>query len=422
MKPAGMLRFFSVGVVDQAVLSATNFVVGLLMLRRTDDADYGLFVLATTTFLLLVGAQNAVVTGPMSVLGAKHDDARRLAMVSTLLRLCFGFWLPLASLGALAFHFAPAAGIPPSAAMVGLAGSIAAVGVLLREVVRNLWMLYSLPRPLLGFELLYAGAYLLCAAIVTAHARPAAPVLVLALGGVSSLAALASWLHFRRKVGWSRQPLPGAFAQVWRLGRWALLGSAVTWLQTQGFYYLVTAMRGVEAVAGLAAARLLLMPVNLMITGVGQLLLPMGTRWLVVAGHRTLLRNLLLLAMTILASAAIYFLLLWLMREFVVVEILKRDPRQLETPMLLWGAVFALVALRSMAQIAPQAMERFDALARLAVLAAALSLLGGWLGIRAFGANGALLGLILGESVDLVGIVYLVRRELRTRAGRAADG
>ncbi len=408
-----MLRFFSAGVIDQAVLSATNFAVGLLLLRRTDDADYGLFVLATTSLALLVGAQGAAVSGPMSVLAPKRTEAEKLVMASSLVRLLLLFWLPVAALGALVFGFGERLGLGGAAASVGLAGAVAAVGVLMREAIRVLWMLYSLPRQLLGFDLLFAVVYLGAALVLSAGFRPAAPYVVLGLGAASAMAALLAWRHFARRIGWRADAIGASFRDAWRLGRWALAGSVITWMHSQGFYYVVTALRGVEAVSALAAARLLLMPVNLMITGVAQLLLPMGSRWLHEQGPGRLLRNLAILSTAVTAAAGVYFGLLWLVREWVFSVILKRDATQLDLPLLLWAGVFGLTCLRSFAMIALQALERFDRITYLAALSTTVSLGVGYWGILHHQAPGALIGLICGELVDLCGIVWLTRRELR---------
>lgn len=408
-----MLRFFSTGVIDQAVLSATNFAVGLLMLRRTDDADYGLFVLATSTFLLLVGAQGSAVCGPMTVLANKRSDAQRLAMVSQLLRLLLRAWLPLAAIGAAVFWMASGDWLGVPAATVGLAACVAAVGVLMREAMRAMWMLYSMPRALLGFDLLFTMAYLALALYLSAEYRPAAPWVVLGLGGASALAAWCSWRHFRRRLGWDPDGCDGAFAETWRLGRWALGGSIITWLHQQGFYYVVAALRGVEAVSGLAAARLLLMPVNLMITGVGQLLLPMASRWLAESGPARMFRHLAWLSAGVTVGAAVYFLVLWQLRGWVLVDVLKRDAASLDLSLLLWGVIFLLVGLRVFSQIGLQAMERFDALTKLAAVTATVSLSVGLVGIVWLDAPGALIGLIAGELLSVAGILWLSRREYR---------
>lgn len=411
----GLLRFFSLGVIDQALLSLTNFMVGLLMLRRTDDVDYGLFVLATSTFLLLVGVQNSVVCGPAAVIATKKAAPARLAMIGTLMTRQFVYWIPVCGFVLIGFWLAGELGYLESLQQrVGMIGAVAVLGVLLREFARELWLLYGHPRQLLWFDAAYAVVYLGAAYVLTGLAAPAVPWVLAGLGAAALVAGLSSWLAFRRLEGWPSSPYPGAMQEAWRLGRWGLSGCVVTWLHAQGFYYVVTALRGVESVSGLAAARLLLMPVNLMVNGVGQLLLPLATQWLSTQGARAMAQRIMALSMVMLVGTLGYFVVLWLTRDWLIAEVLKRDGVGMDPILLLWGGVFGLMSLRAMAMVVLQALERFDSLTYLAVLSAAVSLLVGYFGILRFDAPGALIGLIVGEAIDLIGILWLSVREVRS--------
>lgn len=411
----GLLRFFSLGVIDQALLSLTNFLVGLLMLRRTDDVDYGLFVLATSTFLLLVGVQNSVVCGPAAVIATKKAPDQRLAMIGTLMTRQFVYWIPVCGIALLGFWSAGELGYLDSVQQrVAMVGAAAVLGVLLREFARELWLLYGHPRQLLWFDAIYAVLYLGGAFVLTGLAAPATPWVIAGLGAAALVSGLSSWMAFRRKEGWPDQAYPGAMREAWRLGRWGLSGCVVTWLHSQGFYYVVTAMRGVESVSGLAAARLLLMPVNLMVNGVGQLLLPLATRWLADQGARAMAQRVLALALVMLMGTLTYFAVLWATREWLIAEVLRRNSVDMDVTLVLWGGVFGLMSLRAMAMVVLQALERFDSLTYLAIVSAAASLLVGYFGILSFGAPGALIGLIVGEAIDLTGILWLSVRQIRT--------
>jgi hypothetical protein len=76
---------------------------------------------------------------------------------------------------------------------------------------------------------------------------------------------------------------------------------------------------------------------------------------------------------------------------------------------LMWGAAFLVTTLRSFAMVVLQAQERFASLVFLALVSASSSLVVCWWGITHYGAVGSVLGIILGESVDLFGIIWLIR-------------
>ena len=92
-------------------------------------------------------------------------------------------------------------------------------------------------------------------------------------------------------------------------------------------------------------------------------------------------------------------------------DILKRDATGIDPILLLWGAVFAVMCIRSISMIALQAVERFDSITYLALISTPTSLVIGYWGIITIGPHGALLGLIAGELVDVVGIAWATRRE-----------
>ncbi|TAL57463.1 MAG: hypothetical protein EPN84_13675, partial [Legionella sp.] len=81
---ARWVKLFSSAVIDQAALSAANFLVGLLLIRHTSDADYGHYVLGFSTLLLLTGMQGAYIGGPLSVLAPRKTPEQRRLMLATL--------------------------------------------------------------------------------------------------------------------------------------------------------------------------------------------------------------------------------------------------------------------------------------------------------------------------------------------------
>ena len=72
--PASFVRLFGSTVVSQAVVSAASLLVGLILIRRQSDAQYGYYVLVTVTLLLLTGLQAAFIQPSMVVRLARFDE------------------------------------------------------------------------------------------------------------------------------------------------------------------------------------------------------------------------------------------------------------------------------------------------------------------------------------------------------------
>ena len=397
-------------------------IVGILLLRNTTDADYGLYVMAFSTLILAQGIQGALVEGPMMVIGAKKSEEQRRTLAGGLFGLIGWAITPLGLLAMLGFA---AAGwtqrLPAEIVMVGLAASLSVVALLFRDFLRHVFLLNSRPDFLLRSDAIYVALVILSAAIAAyCFAPEAAPVAVLGLGGAAVLALLYSYRLIATHIGWRAGGGVAAFMETWRLGKWGAVGCVVTWIRQQGFYYLLAALLSIEAVAAVAAVRLLIMPVNLLVTGVGQQLLPVASRWLSELGERALVLRALVIGSVLLTGALVYFALLWVLREWVMGDLLNRDTTGMDELLLLWGAVFGIMTVRHASMIVVQALERFDFLVYVSFVSTPASLLVGYWGITQYGAGGALLGLIAAELIDLSSNSCLILRRLWQRRSIAS--
>ena len=55
------IRMFSSALASQALLSATSFLVGLLLIRRTTDLQYGYYILVAGAILLATSLQASFI-------------------------------------------------------------------------------------------------------------------------------------------------------------------------------------------------------------------------------------------------------------------------------------------------------------------------------------------------------------------------
>ena len=55
------IRTFGTGLLIQGLLSGANFLVGLILIRRTNDLQYSYYVLATNALLLLTALQTSFI-------------------------------------------------------------------------------------------------------------------------------------------------------------------------------------------------------------------------------------------------------------------------------------------------------------------------------------------------------------------------
>jgi O-antigen/teichoic acid export membrane protein len=413
-------RLLGSAVVSQALLSAAGFAVGLLLIRRTSDLEYGSYILASSAILLLVSLQNAFFAPTLAVRMVRLDRAGRGALVDSLyvgqrgVLACAG-----AAIGAVALCLWWAGVLDRHAGALVLAGMLAALAVLHREFFRM--VLLARRRPLDVLRTDAAHVLLLLVGVFAATLTPAPAMLALAGLGVAALGSgVLLSAALTRHEAWRGEGAPGLVREIAPLAAWSTAGAAIHWTFSQGSIYVVAATLDVTAVAAIAATRLLLMPINLLSTGIGSLMLPLASGWLQRHGPQLLLRRLAVFALGVGVAALGYFVLLWWWREEIFAVVLRKQFDQRDALLLLWGLVFLVMVVRDQLVYLVAAQGRFRVLTLLTLASAAVSLTTGYLGMRVLGAPGALVGMLVGESVSVIGIVMLSLQRAPARVAAPA--
>jgi O-antigen/teichoic acid export membrane protein len=406
------LQMISSAMLGQALLSAGNFAVGLLLIRRAPHVQYGYYVLIITAVQLLTGLQMAFIQPSLVrclaaseragrrdfVGGAYRDQRRRLlfaAIAATFILLVL-WYVKL---------------VDASIAPIVLAAIFAALSTLYREYFRMVLLAYRIPLQALKVDVFYV--LMLCAGAYVAT-RTAAPAMVAALT-LGLAAAVGGWLLSRmvwRHEGWVIEGRPHVFTEMAPLGTWAVVGAAIHWSFAQGFIYIVAGTLGVSAVATISATRLLLSPVNLMSSGLGSMTFPTVSRWLQHHPVRDVFRRLSLLAGGIAALGALYVIVMWFFRDWIFTHVTKGHFEHRDTLLLLWSAVFLLMSVRDQMLYLPAACGRYRIMAWLTLATAIFSLVTCYVCMRMFGVVGALVGVLSGEAFNILGFVTLSLREI----------
>jgi O-antigen/teichoic acid export membrane protein len=403
-----LARLLSSAVLSQAVLSAASLVVGLVLIRHSSDAQYGTYVMASSAVMLLVSMQNSycypALASRLSWFGARQRADLVGGMHRELRAL---LWRVLGAAGALTLILASLHVLDVSSAalvLVTLAGAYAAMK---REYFRMVLFAYRRPDDVLRSDLLQA-ALVAGGAVVAVHsASPALMTLfLLALAALASALALAQALQ--RHEPWTQGAnAPPVLRQIAPQALWSTTGAAIHWTFSQGYVYLVAATLDISAVAAIAATRLLLMPVNLLSTGVGSLMLPVASGWLHHLGARTVVRRMGLLALGMTGLTLTYCALLWPARDWLFDVVLRKHPPQRDILLLLWGALCLVMVVRDQFVHVLVAQARFRSTSALTLLSAACALGASHQAMLAWGAPGALMGLLVGELTSLCGVVVL---------------
>jgi O-antigen/teichoic acid export membrane protein len=409
----GFLRMLGGSVAVQAVLSASNFAVGLMLVRRTADAQYGYYVLVTTAILLMTTMQGAYIFPPMvnrltradrqgraDLIGSLYRDQRRLiplASIFTALFALFLYWRGQLTL---------------QVAAIIAAATLAIIATLRREFMRLVLLANRRPNDVLYSDFFFCVLLIIGAAIATASPWPAA-----AAAFTLSLAALAGGTILAHRVWkfepWNKHAAPGMLWAIAPEGGWSSFGGVVHWIFSQGYNYVVAGFIDVSAVAALAATRLLIMPVTLLSTGVGSMMLPTASKWQTEHRAAKVLRRLLAFSVGMVVAAGFYMVIMWLARNWIFEVILHKHFAHRDLLLGLWCSVALVTTFRDQFLYFLVTRSRFRSTSWLTVASAIAALTVSLISLRVVGATGALYGLLTGELVNVGGIVWLSIREVR---------
>jgi O-antigen/teichoic acid export membrane protein len=408
-------RLFGSAIIMQAVLSATNLLVGLILIRETSNTDYGMYVLVTTASLLLSTLQSAFIQPPLVMRIARATLEERSELVGGVLKGQRRVWAALGIAGlAVTAVLRLTGAIDNNLTILGLAAVAALSAALYREFFRMVTLSYRRADDALKADACYGAMMLVGVPLSTLSPAPAVGALLVMCVSALAGGTILSRLLWRFEA-WNRQASPALLREMVPLGKWSALGAGTHWGFSQGYNYFVAALLDVGAVAVLAATRLLMMPINLLSSGISQLMMATASSWLINHGARVLLRRLMLFAAGLGALACCFFISIWFLRDWIFANVMNKHFEHTDVLVAAWSAVFLVMLVRDQLNFFPAACGLHRTQTFITAGAAVASLLVGHAVIRGMGVVGAPVAVLVGELVNVVGLLWLSRREIKRR-------
>jgi O-antigen/teichoic acid export membrane protein len=402
-------------VIDQGLVSGSNFFISVLLARWMSPEQYGAFALVFAIFLLLSTLYQCLLLEPMAVFGGSMYRHQLRGYVASLL------WIHLFVSGAI-FLLLGGSGLASlwaggSAFLPGafLGMGVAAPCILLFWLARRGFYLEMLPGHAALGGMLYCLALL--AGLGLAYAsRLLSPLSVLLVIGVAALVASAFlFARLRSRLGrTSGAPaLPETWQRHWIYGRWALAGAVASWIPAYIYFPLLSSLFGLARAGELKALMNIAAPLTQLQAAFSMLLLPYAARVQSQrknAGASGMSAKLTLAALAagVLYWAAILpfkgsvFQLLYSGKYTEVVDLLPI----VAVGSVLWAGTFgSSTVLRAIAS--PRLI--FVAYSASAVV----SVLVGIPAMHFFGLRGAIWGINLSDGLSFVALSILLRRTAR---------
>lgn len=398
-------------VFDQALISGSNFLLGIVLARRIHTIGYGAYALAFSAFSLLLVLDQAIILEPMSVFGgSKYRSSLRRYLGKLLnLQIVFGVvCLGLLVVSAVGVYLAEQSN-ELYFALIGIA--IATPAMLLLYFTRRALYVEYRSRTAAGGAvcycmLLFAGLWLVT------HAGVLSAFTAFLVMGVSALASSLLLLIYIRPAlkGISSESKPEVAKEHWVYGRWALAAALFTWMSWNVWYTILGSFSGLAASGTLRALINLAMPVIQSCAVLSLLVLPHTARIVHGEGWAGAKRQALIVGALFAAGATAYWLFV-LIFQTTIIGFLYSGRYADGARYLKW---LALASIASAATVGPVSALRALEKPSLVCAAFCISVLAGLTaGIPAthiYGIGGAIGGVLISSLLAIGIAVWLLVR------------
>jgi O-antigen/teichoic acid export membrane protein len=403
-------------VLDQGLISGSNFLAGILLARWLVPEQYGAYAVAFSVFVLLSLVYQSLVLEPMAVFGgSSYRDCLRGYLGSLL-------WIHLTISVAIVVIFGVSAIVAKEMSSV-LAGALAGVTITSPCVLvfwlarRSFYLELSASKAALG-ALVYSilsssGLFLLY------RYGLLSPFSAFALMGVAALGtAVYNFIRLRTMLRHSATAptVSESWRRHWSYGRWALASCVANWIPAYIYYPLLSTFGSMAHSGQLRALMNFTLPVEQIKTALALLFLPYLARVQARSGRSSVGVLSTKLTLVALGVAGAYWATILIFQHSLFHHLYSGRYSEVAHLLpavafgsIIWSACFgpanALRAMESPASV-------FVAYA----LATFLSLIIGIPASRAFGVSGAVWGGNLADVLSWVIVFVVLRRKISGRA------
>ena len=410
----GWLTKAVVAVLDQGLISGSNFLLGILLARWIGAEQYGAYALAFAMFILVSIVYQSLVLEPMSVFGPSvyHTVPKEYLGILVWQQMVLG--VAVFTVGAIAgiyFYARVSAQLGP--AVIGAA--IAGPCVLLFWFARRACYVELNPRRAVRGAILYMPL-LLGSVYVLLKLKLLSPFTAFAGMGFSALLTSAHLL-WRLKPALARDTQLPSLREVsrrhWDYGRWALAAAVFFWIPWNLCYPLVTKFWGLAETGSLRALLNLALPITQTYSALTLLFMPYTARLGQQEGWPAMKKQAVRIGGVYAVGACVYWLLLYAFSRQVVHFLYAGRYTEI-IPLLPWVGLSSIIGGALMGPtIVIRAMQSPASVCWIYLWSSAVTAGLGTPAIRAWGVRGAIVALVLSSFAALFSGYLTLRVRIR---------
>jgi O-antigen/teichoic acid export membrane protein len=407
-----VIKGVSHSLLDQVLLSVSNFLIGLVFIKFATKQDYYAYSQLVGYIALTSALQGALVnTTALTILppmgGALRErTANVFFSAQTLLSLM------AAVLGGLVIWLWPTlVSMDSVPAWLALAMTTMVAASWMREFLRNFLFINQSAPDCLKMDLTYVLFLGGMIALIISSNRVQTSTMMLAMGLAGLLVAMP-WL-WRAALHWNFKPADwrALWVQVQPLAVWSVPAGVVAWAFGNGYLLIGAKSIGPEAMAEIVAAKLFTAPLGTLFVSWANIFRPKVSRSIAHGQRAEVLRLTRISVVGVFAIVAIYGLALNLAYPHLEAYVLGQKYQGLQGDIFWWSVFFLASGISGVCNGVLLAGGRFRPSFYAAFIAAWPSLLSMMLLVQWFGKAGLMGGLVFGEAC-YAAVLYVAMRRL----------
>lgn len=307
-----------ISVFDQALLSGISLLISLIFVKHLDKEEYGLYVLLFNSALFFQGIGGALLSAPYTTIYPRKQGQEQHAVIRAYSRSTLAYALGSAATGVIACVVYRAVSGDLLMSLSAATGfGICIFGSVSKDNIRVFHYSQNNQTAALTGNVVYGILLIACLAWMIHSQWVSATSVLLAIGTTGALVSVPRLLSLDTQADMQASVPSAATPQLllrefWSCGRWAVLGSFVTFLTSNTYPYLAAASFSKSDVADISVARILSMPIALIGAAWFNLMRPRLSQWAADGLHEKLERIVRIsvlsaAALSILEGAALYF-------------------------------------------------------------------------------------------------------------------
>lgn len=404
-------KALSVSVLNQAVSSATNFALGIYLVRMLSPAEFGLYGIGFAISLFYAGIGNALFLTQMVVHTPDKSPEDRLPYAGRMFVLVTVFCICTIVLLA-AVLLLCGNKLDPISHHAGLATAITAASIAYLAKDFFVRHAYNVRRETWALSIHGVIAAAMACLLVMQYKSTTTFSVEIAMwvyAVAQACGSLLGYLFARLPVARHRPAeLYADLREAWLGGKWSSITNLVYFARTQAHTIVVAALLGPIGVAKLNAARLLVTPVVMLSPALAQVAMP---RLAAARGldERRLMHLGCMFTLALLAVALLYSALLLGSYDFISNKVLGDHYHDLFLLTALWCLWAMLSAINNGIALISQVLKQFKAISHANTITAILSLCVVYVFSINYGLPGAMAGVLLSEAILMIVLFYVLR-------------